>query len=80
MGTILAPQKISAVELLTELCSGVLAGLLAQKLCEMINNDIKPPKVNTKTKVGKFFARENAANFLPWCIKLGLSETCKYCF
>jgi len=75
MSTILTPQKMVATELLDTLCTGVLAGQLAQKLCDMINNDILPPKVNSRAKVGTFFARDNAANFLTWCRKLGVSES-----
>lgn len=75
MSTILTPQKIIATDLLDSLCTGVLACLLSQKLCDMINNDIKPPKVNSRAKVGTFFARDNAANFLTWCRTLGVSES-----
>ena len=78
MSLILSPEKIIATELLDTLCTGAIACMLAQKLCEMVNNDITPPKFNSRAKVGTFFARDNAANFLTWCRKIGVSELFRF--
>ncbi|CAG5078258.1 Oidioi.mRNA.OKI2018_I69.PAR.g8943.t1.cds [Oikopleura dioica] len=72
---LLAPQKTSPEELLSALCTGVLACQIARKLSSQVNLDFAAPKVNEKAKVGTFFARDNAANFLTWCRKLGVSES-----
>ncbi|CBY10846.1 unnamed protein product [Oikopleura dioica] len=72
---LLAPQKTSPEELLSALCSGILACQIARKLTSQVTLNLPPPRVNEKAKIGTFFARDNAANFLSWCRKLGVSES-----
>ena len=72
MSIILSPEKILAEKLLETLCTGVIACKLAQKLCSLIDGSIEKPKVNARATQGTFFARDNAANFLAWCRKLGV--------
>ena len=72
MSNILSPEKIFAETLLETLCTGVIACKLAQKLCSLIDGSIEKPKVNARATQGTFFARDNAANFLAWCRKLGV--------
>jgi hypothetical protein len=75
ISVLLAPQKTSPEELLSALCSGVLACQIARKLTSQVTLNLPAPRVNEKAKVGTFFARDNAANFLSWCRKLGVSES-----
>jgi len=75
MSIILSPEKILAEKLLETLCTGVIACKLAQKLCSLIDGSIEKPKVNARATQGTFFARDNAANFLAWCRKLGVPDS-----
>ena len=77
MSIILSPEKILAEKLLETLCTGVIACKLAQKLCSLIDGSIEKPKVNARATQGTFFARDNAANFLAWCRKLGVRKKIK---
>ena len=78
MSIILTPEKIIAETLLETLCTGVIACKLAQRLCGLIDGSIEQPRVNARATQGTFFARDNAANFLSWCRKLGVRKF-SYC-
>ena len=70
---LLAPEKFAPEEILTILQTGIVACKVATRLCEIISNQLEPPKFTTRAKVGTFFARDNAANFLTWCKLIGVS-------
>ena len=72
---LLAPEKFAPEEILTILQTGIVACKVATRLCEIISNQLEPPKFTTRAKVGTFFARDNAANFLTWCKLIGVSNT-----
>lgn len=69
---LLAPEKFAPEEILTILQTGIIACQVATRLCEIISNQLEPPKFTTRAKVGTFFARDNAANFLTWCKLIGV--------
>ena len=71
---LLAPEKFAPEEILTILQTGIVACKVATRLCEIISNQLEPPKFTTRAKVGTFFARDNAANFLTWCKLIGVSD------
>ena len=71
---LLAPEKFAPEEILTILQTGIVACKVATRLCEIISNQLEPPKFTTRAKVGTFFARDNAANFLTWCKLIGVSN------
>jgi len=72
---LLDPAKFDPVELLTTLQTGIVACQAAQKLCQLVQQQLASPKCNTRAKVGTFFARDNAANFLTWCREIGVDNS-----
>lgn len=72
---LLDPEKFDPVELLTTLQTGIVACKVARKLCELVADEINAPKCNSRAKVGTFFARDNAANFLSWCRIIGVDNS-----
>jgi len=72
---LLDPDKFDPVELLTTLQTGIVACRVAQKLCQLVVDHIQQPKCNQRAKVGTFFARDNAANFLTWCKSIGVDNS-----
>lgn len=72
---LLAPEKFAPEEILTILQTGIVACKVATRLCEIISNQLEPPKFTTRAKVGTFFARDNAANFLTWCKLIGVDSS-----
>merc|ERR1719210_105922 len=72
---LLDPDKFDPVELLTTLQTGIVACRVAQKLCQLVADHIQQPRCNQRAKVGTFFARDNAANFLTWCKSIGVDNS-----